>query len=96
MTEKFEDEYEEVEIESLEGDEETEIEVTEVFLCEEEINYWISSLEELREKKEGSVSLSLDDESELIVTFDKDSDIEAVVEFEEDDEDEDEILGDEE
>ncbi|NCN51796.1 hypothetical protein GW931_02180 [archaeon] len=89
------EEYEEVKIEiPNEENEDVDIEVTEVFLSEDEINYWISSLEELREKKEGSVSLSMDEESELIVTFDEDSE---GVEFEEDENEEDEeIVGDEE
>ena len=89
------EEYEEVKIEiPNEENEDVDIEVTEVFLSEDEINYWISSLEELREKKEGSVSLSMDEERELIVTFDEDSE---GVEFEEDENEEDEeIVGDEE
>ena len=65
--------YEEVNVEgeefSEEG-EESEIEVTEIFLSEAEINYWISQLEELREKKSGDIALSLDDESELIINYD--------------------------
>ncbi|PJC45614.1 hypothetical protein CO037_00690 [Candidatus Pacearchaeota archaeon CG_4_9_14_0_2_um_filter_30_8] len=84
------EEYEEVKIEiPNEENEDVDIEVTEVFLSEDEINYWISSLEELREKKEGSVSLSMDEESELIVTFDEDSE---GVEFEEDENEEDEEI----
>ena len=84
------EEYEEVKIEiPNEENEDVDIEVTEVFLSEDEINYWISSLEELREKKEGSVSLSMDEESELIVTFDEDSE---GVEFGEDENEEDEEI----
>ncbi|HIH52244.1 hypothetical protein J4412_02305 [Candidatus Pacearchaeota archaeon] len=62
--------YEEIEIENME---EVDIEVTEIFLTEEDINYWISSLEELREKKSGNVTLPLDDESELMINFDEES-----------------------
>lgn len=73
MKKNDEEKYEEVNIEgeefSEEG-EESEIEVTEIFLSESEINYWISQLEELREKKSGDIALSLDDESELIINYD--------------------------
>ena len=90
MTDEIEEEkYEVVEIEDPETEEEVEVEVTEISLSEEEINSWISALEELREKKSGEVSLALDDETELIVTFDASSD-----EDDEEDDDEDEEMED--
>ena len=77
MKKNDEEKYEEVNVEgeefSEEG-EESEVEVTEIFLSETEINYWISQLEELREKKSGDIALSLDDESELIINYDDETD----------------------
>ncbi len=94
MTDENEEKYEVVEIEDPET-EDVEIEVTEISLSEEEINSWISALEELREKKSGEVALSLDDETELVVTFDSDSE-EYDEEDEEDEDDEEEEMEDEE
>lgn len=95
-----EDKYEEVTIETPEesGDEEgldveeMEVEVTEISLDEDDINYWISQLEKLRENKAGDISLPLDDESELVVNYGGDSEDDTSdggVEFEENDDNED-------
>ena len=93
------DKYEEVHIEedNFEGEgEEVEIEVTEISLSEDEINYWISKLEGLREAHGGSIELELDDESELLINYDENNgreeeyaEEEKIVEvFEEDEENE--------
>jgi len=66
------DDYEEVYVEGESFDEEEDYEVIEISLTENEINYWISKLEELRERKDGHVHLELDDESELIIHYDED------------------------
>lgn len=63
-----------------EGEEETEVEVIELSLTEDGINEWIEQLTELRETKE-LVTLELDDENELQLSYEEAS---------EDDEDEEE------
>ncbi len=88
------EDYEEVRVEGEtfsedDSNEEVEIEVTEISLNEDEINYWVSQLEELRERRGGEISLSLDEESELVITYDETSDDEDEEEEDEDSDDED-------
>ncbi|MBS3076591.1 hypothetical protein J4481_02525 [Candidatus Pacearchaeota archaeon] len=53
-----------------EYEEEVDVEVTEIFLNEDEINEWISKLEWLRENKE-SVQLELDGDSDLLINYEE-------------------------
>ena len=105
MTGKDEDneDYEEINIESSDEDEEVEIEITEASLTEDEIDYWISELGELKKNKSGQATLPLDDENELLINYDGGSDSgedggarsRAVIEYEEVDDEEDEDNEDE-
>lgn len=84
------EDYEEVRIEDSE-EEEIEVDVTEIYLNESEINYWIGQLEELREKKSGHVHIEIDEGNELIINYDSEDEDEGIleVEYDEDDSDED-------
>jgi len=74
--------YEEVVVESPTEDEEIDVDVTEISLGEGEINYWISQLEELRETK-NPIEIEIDENNELLVTYDVDAD-EEEEDYEED------------
>jgi len=83
------EEYEEVHIEDPEEDE-IEVDVTEIYLNEGEINYWIGQLEELRESKSGHVHIEIDEENELIINYDSENDEDVLeVEYDEDESEED-------
>lgn len=49
---------------------ESEVEVTEISLSEDEIEEWIANLQLLKKSKE-PISLEIDDETELVVNFDE-------------------------
>lgn len=69
MGDKYGEEYEEIVVEELDKDDEVEVSVTEVSLSEDEINYWIDKLENLRETR-SPVEIELDDENELLISYD--------------------------
>ena len=87
--------YEEVVVENPTEDEEIDVDMTEISLGEDEINDQISQLEELRETK-NPIEIELDENNELLITYDPDAD-EEDEDNKEDEESEDENeLGDEE
>lgn len=83
------EDYEEVEVEEPEEFEEVDLDVIEFSLNEEDINLWISKLEELRERKGGQINLEIDEQNELVITYDDSpSEVDDSEDYEEYDEDE--------
>jgi hypothetical protein len=68
MAKKIEEEAEEKE--ESEDEETSEIDVTEIFLAEDEIDRWIGQLVELKETKE-ETTFVLDDQNELIIKYEE-------------------------
>jgi len=59
-----------------EGFEEKDIDVTEFSMTEDEIDEWILKLDELKETKQ-SITLEIDDETELMIHYEEDKDDEG-------------------
>jgi hypothetical protein len=79
--------------EETEDEEDLEIEVTEISLTEDEINFWIGQLVELKETKE-ETTLVLDNKNEILITYnegleeeEKDEDVEEDIDEEDEEED---------
>ena len=79
---------EEVIVENPEENEEIEVDVTEISLSEEEINSWINQLENLRETK-SPIQIELDENNELLITYDENPEYEEEDDEEYEDEEED-------